>query len=369
MNRLCYLLFLCAVPAFASDYYVDNSIGSDANDGRSRENAFQTIRRGVSVLGPGDKLILTPNAEPYRENLAIKDRSGEPGKPIEIDGGGAILSGETRVPAEDWRVEAPRLYSTSRPIKDFDLHRFYMIVDGKINRMNRNSKGGGSGAFKNVADLADYEWTWIKAEKRLYVRLPEGKSPDSVRLAVPTANCHSGVEMEGNCRFWVIRNLTVTHFPNDGYNLHGNCTDIRFFNIRALFNGDDGISGHETCSFVVDGYYAEGNSTGICHIQDCVAVHRNVVLNKAAGIELLMQNKRNVFENVSVESSAKDMCRFQGEELEIRNMTICYLDGKRNVEISSPKRLITNLKVVDSDKETILKIAAPGGGSGTAPQR
>ncbi|MCE5231472.1 hypothetical protein LLG95_17990 [bacterium] len=356
MNRFFLLVFLCAAPAFGADYFVDNVKGSDANDGRSRQEAFQTIRRGVSVLKAGDKLILAAHDDPYRENLAIRDRSGEAGKPIEIDGNGATLSGETRISADKWKAEGTGLYSAGHAIKNFDLHRFYMIIDGKMNRMGRNSKGGGSAAFKKTNDLGEYEWTWAEAEKRLYVRLPKGKDPGSVRLAVPTSQCHSGVELEGNCRFLIIRNLTATFFPNDGFNIHGNCTDIRFNNIRALNNGDDGISGHETCAFVVDGFYAEGNSTGICHIQNCVAVHRNVVLKQAAGIELLMQNKRNVFENVSVESSAKDICRFQGPELEIRGMTIRYLDGKRDVEMSSPQRVIMDYKVIDKNDQTVVAI-------------
>ncbi|MEN6627420.1 MAG: right-handed parallel beta-helix repeat-containing protein [Candidatus Sumerlaeia bacterium] len=359
MNRLLALLFFCAAPAFGADYYVDNVNGSDAHDGRSREKAFLTIKQGVSVLEPGDRLVLTANEEPYHENLAMKDRAGEASRPIEIDGRGATLSGETRIPADQWRAEGAGLYSAEHPLKPFDLKRFYMIIDGKMNRMGRNSKGGGSADFKNVADLADYEWTWAEADKRLYVRLPRGKDPGSVRLAVPTSKCHSGVELEGNCRFLVIRNLTATFFPNDGFNIHHRCADIRFSNNRALFNGDDGISGHETCSFVVDGFYAEGNSTGICHIQDCVAVHRNVVLKRAAGIELLMQNKRNVFENVSVESTARDICRFQGEELEIRGMTIRYLDGKRNVDFSTPKRDIRHCRVLDNAKHPIFTIDRP----------
>lgn len=362
MNRLSFQFFLYllfsayAVNAFATDYYVDNVKGSDANNGVAQEKAFQTIRQGVSVLKAGDRLILTANDEPYPENLRIRDRSGEVSKPIEIDGRGARLSGETRIPAEKWRAEGSGLYSTEHAIKQFDRHRFYMIIDGNMNRMGRCSKGGVSAAFKKTADLADNEWTWVEAENRLYVRLPNGKDPGSVRLAIPTSKCHSGVELEGNCRFVIIRNLTVTHFPNDGYNLHGNCTDIEFYNISARYNGDDGISGHETCSFMVDGFRAEGNATGICHILECIGVHKNVVLKKATGIELLMQNKRNVFENVAVESAANDICRFQGEELEIRGMTIQYLDGKRDVEMSSPKRTIENLKINGKSKQMISAI-------------
>ncbi len=356
MKRWLLLFFFCAAPAFGADYFVDNVKGSDANDGRSRQQAFQTIKQGVSALKPGDKLILAANAVPYAENLALKDRSGQEGKPIEIDGGGATLSGETRIPAEKWRADGAGLYSAEHPLKPFDLKRFYMIIDGKMNRMGRNSKGGGSADLKTTGALAAFEWTWAEADKRLYVRLPQGKDPGSVRLAVPTSRCHSGVELEGACRFFVIRNLTAMFFPNDGFNIHGQCTDIGFFNIRALCNGDDGISGHETCSFAVDGFRAEGNSTGICHIQDCVAVHRNVALKGAAGIELLMQNKRNIFENVTVESTAKDICRFQGEELTIRGMTIQYLDGKRDVEVKSPKRDIRDFKILDKAGRTISKI-------------
>ena len=58
-------MFLFAVHAEGATYYVSTS-GNDANPG-SQTQAFRTIRKGLSVLGPGDTLYVRGGT--YTEQL------------------------------------------------------------------------------------------------------------------------------------------------------------------------------------------------------------------------------------------------------------------------------------------------------------
>jgi hypothetical protein len=48
------LFFLCAVPAFGTNYYVSVTSGSDGDDGLSAANAFATLKRADLLTGDGD---------------------------------------------------------------------------------------------------------------------------------------------------------------------------------------------------------------------------------------------------------------------------------------------------------------------------
>ena len=78
---------IATMAANASDYYVDNQIGSDALDGRSKvvnadAGPFRTIARAVAVVQPGDTIHLVPTGRVYRESIVFLNKGGEPGKTI-----------------------------------------------------------------------------------------------------------------------------------------------------------------------------------------------------------------------------------------------------------------------------------------------
>ena len=104
----------------------------------------------------------------------------------------------------------------------------------------------------------------------------------------------------------VMRNLTARHPYNDGFNIHGDCRDVVFQNIRAIECGDDGISAHETAEYRVDGLVSMGNSTGIA---DAVAAHtsyNHVFIADIHAYDLLfLHNGRYRVENAVVLSSAE----------------------------------------------------------------
>ncbi|MDO5565122.1 MAG: hypothetical protein Q4G59_00600 [Planctomycetia bacterium] len=338
-------LFLGMRSVSALDYYVDNVRGNDANDGLSDAKPFKTIRKAVPLLKPGDKLYLTKNATPYYENLRFVNHSGTKEKPIEVDGRGAVLNGSPAIDPAKWHTEGNNRFSVPLDIPKFGQTRFFVLFDGKMVRMSSCGKGGVRLVFKAPADLAANEWTWIEAEKKLYISLPEGKTPSTAKIAFPEYTYESGVLLAGKSSWLTFRNLTTENFVNDGYNIHQECYNVKFYNIRALYNGDDGISAHENCTIEVDGFYAEGNATGICHVQECECIHRNVICKNAAGIELFFLNKKNVLENFTVESTAIRPCTVTRGELIMKNGKIIYRSGKKIFDNRAEKSTIENVTI------------------------
>ena len=79
--------------AVAADYFVSPA-GSDTNDGLSVGQAFHTIQKGASVVGPGDTVHL--QAGTYGEGAVTLYRSGSAGNPITFtaDGNAAVMDAQ-----------------------------------------------------------------------------------------------------------------------------------------------------------------------------------------------------------------------------------------------------------------------------------
>lgn len=112
--------------------------------------------------------------------------------------------------------------------------------------------------------------------------------------------------MSGDNSHLVIRNVTATHFQNDGFNIHGDCRDVVFENIRAIECGDDGISAHETAQYRVDGFTSIGNGTGICDTGSSETSYNNLFIADCVGVDLyFLDTGRYSVSNAVVLSSAQ----------------------------------------------------------------
>jgi hypothetical protein len=271
------------------DYYVDPALGNDTSDGRSAKvngasGPVKTIARAIKLAAPGDTVHLMPTT--YRESAAFHNRHGEPGRPITLDGHGAILEGSDPIDPATWEQVAPGLYRNDKLIRadlltrdDALIGRWFFLFDGKMNHMGRTSKGK-SEPLKKPEDLQPGEWTIVKAEHAFYIRIDPAKSLGDYKISAPVRG--NGVAIGGDCSHLVVRNVTGTHVYNDGYNIHGKTRDVVFENIAAIECGDDGFSAHDDCTVRVDGFISIGNSTGITNtgrsqsencrvwIQDCL---------------------------------------------------------------------------------------------------
>lgn len=100
----------------------------------------------------------------------------------------------------------------------------------------------------------------------LYFRWPATKAPDSASLILPPTPGTSGVSIA--CSHIIVRNLTVKHAANDGFNIHGNWVGIRLENVRALSNADEGISAHGEVQMEVSGAEIAWNGSAAGGVAD-----------------------------------------------------------------------------------------------------
>lgn len=109
-----------------------------------------------------------------------------------------------------------------------------LLFDGKQQRMEQHSKRK-CGKLKKPEELNPFEWTLVD-RTMLYFRLPEGKTPETVRGELP--RLANGVGVYGGSEYVVVKNLIAKHFWNDGYNIHNASKNITFENIAAISAGD-----------------------------------------------------------------------------------------------------------------------------------
>lgn len=97
VRRAALLSLLMTAPLFAAEYFVALD-GDDTRDGRSREQAFATVQRGVDALEPGDTLTILPGE--YFESVSHDDL-GSPDAETLIRAdvpGSVILRGDVPAP-------------------------------------------------------------------------------------------------------------------------------------------------------------------------------------------------------------------------------------------------------------------------------
>ena len=274
------------------------TLSGQARDIRVGEDV-KTIAAAIKLAQPGDTIHLQPIV--YRDYAGFYAKKGEPGKPITLDGHGATLEGSDPLDAQKWTEVSPGLFEAKDLLPRLDdaiLMRWFFLWDGKMNHMGRTSKGK-KAALKKAEDLQPGEWTFMQDRARdklvanqifgsFFVRLPAGQKLADAHIFVPVRS--AGVQFSGANAHLVIRNITATHPYNDGFNIHGDCRDVVFENIRAIECGDDGISAHESAEYRVDGLISIGNSTGITDTGTAQTSYRRVFLADNLAFDLYFLN-------------------------------------------------------------------------------
>ena len=314
----------------------------------------KTIHEAIKLAQPGDTIHLQPIV--YRDYAGFYGKKGAPGKPITLDGHGATLEGSDPIDPAKWREVSPGLFANDELLPRLDdavLVRWFFLWDGKMNLMGRTSKGR-SAPFKKPEELQPGEWTFVKGPPRadakprqifgtFFLKLPPGQTLADARIAAPMRS--AGVQMSGDNAHLVIRNLTATHPYNDGFNIHGDCRDVVFENIRAIECGDDGVSAHESAEYRVDGLVSIGNSTGIT---DTVAAHTSynrVFIADCHGYDLFfLDNGRYKLTNAVVLSSAQNPFVLTGREDEhcemiLENVLIRRTGPAKSAEVTKTAAL------------------------------
>lgn len=252
--------------AQAAQYYVDNVNGKNANDGQSAKSAFMNLYKASSVLKPGDTLSIINTGKPYLESLRIVNIASHPGKPVVVEGNGAVLSGLRKLEAKKWQKVENGVwrYKTKKL-----AHHCVPAVLHAGKELVRVKKG---------AKLAAGEWDWNENGIE-YLPAEGGELPELYATML-----NSGVVLV-NASNVVIRNLVCERFHNDGFNIHSDCQGLIFENIVGRYNGDDGFSIHEDGGALVLNSHFHHNTYGVQDINAARSYFNGVLIeNNRMGV-------------------------------------------------------------------------------------
>jgi hypothetical protein len=351
MRRAVLSLLVLTVSCLARDIHVGQDV--------------KTIAAAIKLAQPGDTIHLQPIV--YRDYAGFYAKKGEPGKPITLDGHGATLEGSDPLDPKKWNEVSPGLFEAKDLLPRLDdaiLMRWFFVWDGKMSHMGRTAKGK-KAAFKTAAALQPGEWTFVRDHTRdqagstqicgsFFVRLPEGQKLTAARIFVPVRS--AGVQFSGANAHLVIRNLTATHTYNDGFNIHGDCRDVVFENIRAIECGDDGISAHESAEYRVDGFVSVGNSTGITDTGTARTTYRRVFLadNLAFDLYFLNAGRYAVADAVVISTSERALQvvggKGQHSELRLDNVLIRREGPKGSAAVAKEATLFARRFTLEGDE-------------------
>ncbi len=317
----------------APELHVDPKAGDDANNGRSAP--VKTIARAMKLAQPGDTIHLTPGT--YYESADFTNKHGEPGKPITLDGHGAILDGSELVTSEEWILVSPDLYRRQKIYKTTDdaiVGRWFLLWDGKMQRMGRCSKGP-SEPLKKPEDLAPGEWTFVREDDdAFYLKLEPGQKLDEANIRYPK---RSSAVVQSIAGSWLtVKNITGMHVYNDGFNVHGAQRNLVYENIAAINCGDDGFSAHEDVDCQINGFVSIGNATGLCDTGTSQTHYKNVFIKGCHGFDLYFIGLKHSIENAVIESTAARAFWLDGNllkdgqrcQLTMRNVLITRVGGE-----------------------------------------
>lgn len=290
-----FLLAISSGTLNARNFYVNNVNGNDANAADRPEFALRSIRAALKLVRSGDTIHLTPTDIPYRESIGFTNNGGTKEAPIIIDGHEATLCGAEPLREDEWMTVSPGLYKNDRlyTVCRFNLDvisRYFIIFNRQVNRMGRCLKGK-SLALKKVEELQEGEWSFVWAEKAFYIKIAPARKLVDYRIELPVRA--NGVSLHGTSDYIIIRNMTTTHFYNDGYGLSGTGKKLLLENIRAIECGDDGISAHAFSGVKIRRFHSIGNGTGICDTGNSDTDYEDVVIEKTVGIDLYFLQERN----------------------------------------------------------------------------
>lgn len=323
-----------------------------------------TIHHAIKMAAAGDTIHLEPKV--YRDYAGFYGKKGEPGKPVTLDGHGATLEGSDPIDSAKWREVSPGLFANDDllpGLSDAAIGRWFFLFNGRMQLMGRTSKGR-SAALKKPEELQAGEWTFVKDPSRekppskaifgaFYLKLAAGQSLAEAKVFAPMRS--AGVQFGGDNAHLVIKNLTATHPYNDGFNIHGDCRDVVFENIRAIECGDDGISAHESAQYRVDGFVSIGNSTGICDTGTAQTSYNRVFIAECIGFDLyFLDNGRYKLTNAVILSKAQNPFTVTGREDKHCELEIDNVLFRRLVE--PRKALIAKTAVVRAKRLTMENI-------------
>ncbi len=263
----------CACSMQAAEWHVDNAKGDDTAGDGSQAKPFKSIARGLKSLKGGDTLHLVPNKDfPYQETIDSHpdgNWAGTAEKPTVIDGHGSVLSMLLHQRADKWKSEGGGVFS--RPLRNnawvMDQQGHWsgfpiVFLDGKPAEFRKNRE-----ALEPLTYFLYKDYPKKQGEMRnelhntLYIRLPDGKTPDDVKVE----SVDSATNVHVSRSYVTVRNLVSMYSGGDGF-ATTRAKGIVFENVRGCFNMDQGMSHHGAEVTVINSRFDNNAGCGVVDV-------------------------------------------------------------------------------------------------------
>ncbi len=249
--------------------------------------------------------------EVRREPLVLRE-GGTPEEPAVFDGNGLVIDLGIDVTEEEW-VKTGDVWTSKGPLRGrepvADTQRAGLFIDEVPLRIVRERGATKDGLVRYVPpdQLQPGQMGWSE-DGSIYFRWPGGKSQSAARVILPPDKLQSCVVIA--CSNLIVRNLTVMHAANDGFNIHGDRTGIRLENVKAFSNGDEGISAHETVQMDVIGAEIAWNGSsagGVADVTESITTYRDCVLHHNLGAAFFFDGKSHRVTDCVIHDQAVDI--------------------------------------------------------------
>lgn len=259
--------------------------------------AYHSIAEAVAstpALKPGDMISLVPGSGPYHETI-VMHASGIAGKPIIFDGNGELISGFTpfqftQEASGQWTYTLPAPIAFTTP-GNSSTFRQLVAYNGQRLMLDQ--------AYGQNAGIFTSDYATLSSDGTKLILNPDKASPTS---GWEISTLTNGLEIVTPDSYQTYRNVRITGVQNDAFNIHGTGVELRFENIEAFNNFDEGFSSHDSTSSTVDGGVFWGNENGIYNMaRDTVTfTANNVIVYNNIGYGIGTQMGTNSFTNVQV---------------------------------------------------------------------
>ncbi|MCA9241978.1 MAG: right-handed parallel beta-helix repeat-containing protein [Planctomycetales bacterium] len=224
-----------ASPTLAWDYYVNNLLGDDRQNGLAEEpdvvdGPVATIGQALKIAAPGDHIYVANTGEPYREQVSLSgcNPRGRDDRPLVISGNGATLDGTVAAAYGAWRHVRGDVFAM-RPRR---LTYQQLFLQGKpLDRVHLVSLHG--------IDTTLEPLHWALGQGHIYLRVEQGHLPHLYDLR--HAGLQTGITLH-NTHNVVIEDFVVQGFQQDGLNAHELVKDCVLRRIECRANGRCGLS-------------------------------------------------------------------------------------------------------------------------------
>ena len=271
------LLALLPIEAAARELRVDQRGGAD----------FKTLRDAAATLAPGDTLVIAKGSGPYRESLWIR-QSGTAAAPIKVEGNGETITGFVTLrgfqrSGDTWRCRLPK--------------PFPLVLTFQGERILQDYATGG---FLGPVKLLEDNQT---------IELAPGTSTEGWEVS----SLGSAVQIS-DASHHVYRDIVATGGTNDGFNLHGTGVGLRFENIIAAQNLDEGFSAHDAmeCEIINGDFWA--NDNGLANLGKSVLRAKDIKCHDNLGFGFFLAGEaRGELAGVNAWGNGASQIRFDRE--------------------------------------------------------